>query len=87
MFRHILLPTDGSVLSETAVKKGVEFAKEINAKVSGLTVTKPFHVFTTDVTELEDTKETYAEESKTPVGDRAGTILRLSGPYLPVETP
>jgi nucleotide-binding universal stress UspA family protein len=56
MFKHILLPTDGSVLSETAIKKGVEFAKEISAKVSGLTVTKPFHVFTTDVTELEDTK-------------------------------
>jgi hypothetical protein len=32
----------------------VEFAKEIKAKVSGLTVTKPFHVFTTDVMELED---------------------------------
>ena len=36
MFKHILLPTDGSALSETAIKKGVEFAKEINAKVSGL---------------------------------------------------
>jgi nucleotide-binding universal stress UspA family protein len=33
MFKHILLPTDGSVLSETAIKKGVEFAREINAKV------------------------------------------------------
>jgi nucleotide-binding universal stress UspA family protein len=54
MFKHILLPTDGSVLSETAIKEGVEFAKEIKAKVSGLTVTKPFHVFTTDVMELED---------------------------------
>jgi nucleotide-binding universal stress UspA family protein len=64
MFKHILLPTDGSVLSETAIKKGVEFAKETNAKVSGLTVTKPFHIFTTDVTELEDTKETYAQDTK-----------------------
>jgi nucleotide-binding universal stress UspA family protein len=64
MFKHILLPTDGSVLSETAIKKGVEFAKEINAKISGLTVSKPFHVFTTDVMELEDTRETYAEDSK-----------------------
>jgi nucleotide-binding universal stress UspA family protein len=34
MFKHILLPTDGSLLSETAIKKGVEFAKEINAKGS-----------------------------------------------------
>ncbi len=64
MFKHILLPTDGSVLSEMAIKKGVEFAKEINAKVCGLTVTKPFHVFTTDVTELEDTRGTYIEDTK-----------------------
>jgi len=39
MFKHILLPTDGSVLSEAAIKKGVAFAKEISAKVRGLTVT------------------------------------------------
>src|SRR5260370_42457880 len=64
MFKHILLPTDGSSLSEVAIKKGIEFAKEINAKISGLTVTKPFHVFTTDVTEVEGTRETYAEDAQ-----------------------
>jgi nucleotide-binding universal stress UspA family protein len=74
MFKHILLPTDGSVLSELAIKKGVEFAKEINAKVTGLTVTRPFHVFTTDVTELEDTKETYAEDAKTSAATRLSVI-------------
>jgi nucleotide-binding universal stress UspA family protein len=74
MFKHILLPTDGSVLSETAIKKGVEFAKEISAKVSGLTVTKPFHVFTTDVTELEDTKDTYAEDTKAVADQRLSVI-------------
>ena len=74
MFKHILLPTDGSVLSEAAIKKGVEFAKEISAKVSGLTVTKPFHVFTTDVTELEDTKDTYAEDAKAIADKRLSVI-------------
>jgi nucleotide-binding universal stress UspA family protein len=74
MFKHILLPTDGSALSEMAIKKGVEFAKEINAKVSGLTVTKPFHVFTTDVTELEDTKDTYAEDAKAIADKRLSVI-------------
>ena len=38
MFTHILLPTDGSSLSQTAVQKGIRFAKEINAKVTGLCV-------------------------------------------------
>ena len=74
MFKHILLPTDGSALSEMAIKKGAEFAKEINAKVSGLTVTKPFRVFTTDVTELEDTKDTYAEDAKAIADKRLSVI-------------
>jgi nucleotide-binding universal stress UspA family protein len=35
MFKKILLPTDGSQLSRKATKKGIEFAKSINAKVVG----------------------------------------------------
>lgn len=35
MFAKILLPTDGSELSRKAVKKGVAFAKSIEAKVVG----------------------------------------------------
>ena len=43
MYRHILLPTDGSELSATAVRDGVRFAKEIGARVTALHVTPPFH--------------------------------------------
>jgi nucleotide-binding universal stress UspA family protein len=38
MFTHILLPTDGSALSQTAIRKGVQLAKHIGAKVTGLCV-------------------------------------------------
>ena len=38
MFTHILLPTDGSRLSDAAVEKGIDFAKSIHAKVTGLCV-------------------------------------------------
>ncbi len=38
MFKHILLPTDGSELAEEIVRKGVEFARMIGAAVTG------FHV-------------------------------------------
>ena len=38
MFKHILLPTDGSELSRKAVLKGIEFAKSVGAKVSGFYV-------------------------------------------------
>ena len=38
MFKHILLPTDGSELSEAAVRNGIDFAKRLQAKVTGLCV-------------------------------------------------
>ncbi len=38
MFKHILLPTDGSALSQIAIDNGLRFAKEIGAKVTGLHV-------------------------------------------------
>jgi nucleotide-binding universal stress UspA family protein len=45
MFKHILLPTDGSELSATAIKQGVRFAKSIGAKVTGLCVMLQQHPF------------------------------------------
>lgn len=39
MYKHILLPTDGSALSESAVAAGIRFAKGIGARVTGLYVT------------------------------------------------
>ncbi len=35
MYKHILLPTDGSELSERAVQSGIALAKALNAKVTG----------------------------------------------------
>ena len=43
MYKHILLPTDGSELSAIAVRDGLQFAKEIGARVTALHVTPPFH--------------------------------------------
>jgi nucleotide-binding universal stress UspA family protein len=38
MFKHVLLPTDGSILSQAAIQKGVQFAKSMQAKITGLSV-------------------------------------------------
>jgi nucleotide-binding universal stress UspA family protein len=38
MFKHILIPTDGSKLSEKAVQAGIKFAKSIDAKVTAVYV-------------------------------------------------
>jgi nucleotide-binding universal stress UspA family protein len=42
MYKHILLPNDGSELSARAVQEGVRFAKSINAQVTALHVTGLF---------------------------------------------
>jgi nucleotide-binding universal stress UspA family protein len=42
MFKHILLPTDGSPLSEAAVEEGLLFANAVDAKITGFCVI-PLH--------------------------------------------
>jgi nucleotide-binding universal stress UspA family protein len=64
MFKHILLPTDGSTLSESAIHKAVEFAKSIGAKVTGFYAMPQFHVFTYRTEMLEDTREEFARDSR-----------------------
>ncbi len=64
MFKHILLPIDGSELSEAAIQKGIQFAKSINAEVTGFHVILPFHVFTIQTEMLEDTKKQYESGGK-----------------------
>jgi nucleotide-binding universal stress UspA family protein len=64
MFSQILLPTDGSDLSERAVLAGVSFAKEIGAQVVGLTVLPEFHTLTYKTDMLEDTKEEFTASAE-----------------------
>jgi nucleotide-binding universal stress UspA family protein len=59
MYKNILVPTDGSELSQIAVQEAVALAKALNAKVTGVTVTLPFHIFALDPTVVTDTPETY----------------------------
>ena len=41
MYKHILIPTDGSALSRKAIANGVKLAKSIGAKVTGLFAAPP----------------------------------------------
>jgi len=44
MYKHILLPTDGSALSEKAVKQCIRLANSIGAKITAVNVTPEFQV-------------------------------------------
>ena len=43
MYKHLLIPIDGSELSIGAVRHGAEFAKSLGAKITLFTVTPPFN--------------------------------------------
>jgi nucleotide-binding universal stress UspA family protein len=45
MYRHILIPTDGSELSQRAVRHGLSLAKALDAKVTAVTVEASFNVY------------------------------------------
>jgi nucleotide-binding universal stress UspA family protein len=44
MFKHIMIPTDGSELSDKAIDAGVAFAQEVNARVTGFTAVPEYKV-------------------------------------------
>ena len=44
MYKHILLPTDGSALSDKAVKQCIRLAKSIGAKITAVNVTPEFQM-------------------------------------------
>ena len=78
MFKHILLPTDGSELSGAAVQKGVEFAKSIGARVTGLHVLVPSHAHTIQPGILTDTSEKYHPDSRLEADNYLAVIERAA---------
>jgi nucleotide-binding universal stress UspA family protein len=71
MYTHILLPTDGSELSKMAVREGVDLAKALGARVTVITVTTPFDVFSANPTMFVDGPEQYEKH-----------MAALAGQYL-----
>jgi nucleotide-binding universal stress UspA family protein len=64
MFQHILIPTDGSDLSQKAVQYGVQLAKQVGARVTALTLTEPYHVASMDAVLVSVGEDEYEEESR-----------------------
>lgn len=74
MFQHILLPTDGSAISEAAVRAGLHFARECGARVTGMHVVQPFHILTYRADMIEDTREQYEKDSELHAAKVLGTV-------------
>ncbi len=44
MYKHIMIPTDGSELCDKAIDAGVDFAREVRARVTGFTAVPEYQV-------------------------------------------
>jgi nucleotide-binding universal stress UspA family protein len=64
MYKHMLIPTDGSDLSWMAVRQGIALAKSLNAQVTALTVSPTFRTVTVDPVMVADTLEQYRKDSE-----------------------
>lgn len=62
MFKHILIPTDGSDLSRKAVLYGLQLAKLTGAKVTALTVRAPYVVSSMDAVAVIGSQEQFEAE-------------------------
>ena len=63
MFKHILVPTDGSPLSTQALEKALDLAREIGAKATLLAVIEPLQVFTVNPTGMEIAYREYEQRA------------------------
>ena len=74
MYKHILIPTDGSSLSANAIEQAISFAKVLGAKVTGITVSIPFQTAALDPLMVGDTAEQYKKDCEDRADKFLGTI-------------
>ena len=78
MYTNMLIATDGSELAGNAVQHGIALAMRIGAKVTVITVSPPFHVFTTDTQMIEDTAAQYQARMQQRAEKILGAVAHLS---------
>ncbi len=78
MYKHILIPTDGSALSEQAIRQGVALARSIGADVTGITVSPTFHTFSLDPLMITDTPAQYQKDCEARAERYLGEIKSVA---------
>ncbi|MDF3888604.1 universal stress protein [Cupriavidus basilensis] len=87
MFQHLLLPVDGSALSEAAFSKALIFASEARARVTVIRVIPEFHVYTYQVELLADTRTRFVREATSNVEEYLKTLAaEAEAADVPCET-
>ena len=79
MYRHILIPTDGSELAEHGMAHGLALAKFLGAKASVIFVVEPFPEMTGRYLETVARYAELRKEQATNVLDRAAKAAKEAG--------
>jgi len=74
MYRHILIPTDGSELAEHAVTNGLSLAKFMGARVTVIIVEEPFNWLSVSETKAQRAFEELAKHNE-QVKKHAASVL------------
>ena len=79
MYRHILIPTDGSDLAEHGVAHGLALAKSLGAKASVIFVLEPFSEMSGRFREAVAKYAELRKEQATSTLDRAANAAKEAG--------
>jgi len=74
MYRHILIPTDGSELAEHAVTNGLSLAKSVGARVTVIVVEQPFNWLSVSETQTQWALEELAKHAE-QIKKHAASVL------------
>jgi nucleotide-binding universal stress UspA family protein len=64
MFKKILVPTDGSPLSDKAINAAVEFARQMNGTIIGVSVAEPYPFSPLSESVFKSDAGTYEEKTR-----------------------
>jgi nucleotide-binding universal stress UspA family protein len=78
MFKHLLVPTDGSALSEAAIQMAVTLARENEAKLTGLHVIPEFHVLAHGTEMIADTEDQFIQVTRQHADDYLMVITKAA---------
>lgn len=81
MFKHILIATDGSTLSERAITAGVKLARTLSAQITGVTVSQPFHIVAAHSVVLSGSSEVYEADCERRARKYLATIGKLAAEH------
>ena len=87
MYKHILIPTDGTPLSDSAVDKGLAFAREIGAKVTVLTTIEPAPMLVAASVQIVESQARYHQHAAEQAARHLGEALaKAEAAGVPCET-